>query len=244
MDTSNCSQTSLLDDESSSSSRHQIDDDGARHVHFSVVEEFEYEKPDYSEEEIANLWYTMEEMVGLVKYELKICEENNKKEGRCWRGLEHMKGGTDNRAERVSEITDGILDAYDELSYDSDMYKNENDRDEALRAECRARTRDDRKRAYKFGLRDATVAEEIFKEDEVKKSSSSGRRGSNESKPKTRRSGRKSSPRDRRVKRSRSNHGDGDDDEMHRKRSHSPRRPERVAPAPPMASQTILAVGA
>jgi len=254
----NASSTSSLcagddDIDESHSGHNTIEDDGQRHVHFSVVEEFEYEKPDFSPEEIADLWYTMEEMVGLVKYELKICEENNKKEGRCWRGLEHMKGGTDNRAERVTAITDGILDAYDELSYDSDQFKSDADKEEALRSECRALTRDDRKRAYKFGLRDATVAEGIIKEGKeaeaaaAKKGDGRGSRTTSKSSTKSR-SGRKSSPRDkRRVKRTRSRHSPED---SQRKRSHSPTRELRgdpataIAPPLPMEQPNAVAVGA
>ena len=230
-DASNASQTHLIEQDEDNEKEENV-----RRVRFSVVEEFEYEKPDYTEDEIADLWYTMPEMVDLVKLELQLCEDNNKKAGRCWRGLEHMKGGVDNRAERVSEICDGILDAYDELSYDSDAFATESDRDEALRSECRALTRDDRKRAYKYGLRDASIAESIFKEDEEKKSRRSSANSNNSnSKSKSSsspasRSGRKPSPRDkRRVKRSRSNHSHVSDDakEQQRQRSESPTRGDK-----------------
>ena len=239
----------LDDDLDASSGQHNVIDDNdndndsndVRRVRFSVVEEFEYDKPDFTDDEIADLWYTMEEMVGLVKEELQLCHDNNKAAGRCWRGLEHMKGGVDNRAERVSAILDSILDAYDELSYDSDVRQTESDREEALRGECRALTRDDRKRAYKYGLRDASIAEGIYKEEEEKKSrrslsskSTSNRSKSNSSPQRSpRSSGRKPSPRDkRRVKRNRSNHGEAEDDEKgQRQRSETPtrgnRRPER-----------------
>lgn len=139
-------------------------DDGVKRVRFSVADEYEYEKPDFTEDEIANLWYTMDEMISLVEFELKICEENNKKEGRCWRGLEYMKGGTDNRAARVSEIINGILDVYDELVRTNDgTGDGDDERNEALRAECRSHSRVDRKRAYTFGLRDAASAKEIWR---------------------------------------------------------------------------------
>lgn len=142
----------------------ELEDDGVRRVRFSVADEYEYEKPDFTEQEIANLWYTMDEMIGLVEFELKICEENNKREGRCWRGLEYMKGGTDNRAARVSEIINAILDVYDELVQANDgTGKGGEERDEALRSECRSHSRVDRKRAYTFGLRDAASAKEVWK---------------------------------------------------------------------------------
>ena len=142
----------------------ELEDDGVKRVRFSVADEYEYEKPDFTEQEIANLWYTMDEMIGLVEFELKICEENNKKEGRCWRGLEYMKGGTDNRAARVSEIINEILDVYDELVQSNNgAGKGGEERDEALRAECRSHSRVDRKRAYTFGLRDAASAKEVWK---------------------------------------------------------------------------------
>jgi len=217
-------------------------------VTFTVVEEFEFEKPDYTEEEVASLWYTMEELVGLVRYELQICEENNKKERRCWRGLEHMKGGVDNRQERVAEAIDGILNAYDELYFDSDQQTTEaGEREEALRAECRARTRDDRKRAYKFGLRDEVVVEEIAKEAAKRKSRSRHSRSSNNSNSSKSKEqgkssrhsagGRKSSPREikRRVKRTRSNSRE----EARKVKSHSPER-ERLA----MKQQSLVTANA
>jgi len=151
-----------------------------RCLRFSVVEEFEYENPEYTEEDVANLWYTMEEMVGLVKHEMKLhqdkqqIQQQNKenmtrelsrllKEETSWRGLEHMQGAVDTRADRVADVIDAILDAYDELSYESDDL--EEDREEALRSECRALTREDRKRAYKYGLKDASIAKEIHHQD-------------------------------------------------------------------------------
>lgn len=141
----------------------QLDDEPVeKRVHFSVVEEFEYEVEEFTEEELELLWYTMDDMVALVKRELKLNEKESKKESHSWRGLEHMQSGVDDRSERVQQICDAILDAYDELCEDSDA--KESDKAEALRAECRALTREDRKRAYKFGLRDQAVAETICKD--------------------------------------------------------------------------------
>ena len=133
-----------------------------KQVRFSVVEEFEYEADELTEEEIALLWYTMEDMVDLVKHELKLNEEESRKESHSWRGLEHMQSGVDDRAERVQQICDAVLDAYDDLCEDSDS--KDSDKAEALRAECRALTREDRKRAYKYGLKDQSVAEAIHKD--------------------------------------------------------------------------------
>lgn len=162
-----------------------------KRVRFSVVEEFEYEVEDFTEEEIALLWYTMEEMVDLVKHELHLNETESKKQSHSWRGLEHMQGGVDNRAERVQQICDAILDAYDDLCEDSSSDEKGEDMAEKLRNECRTLTREDRKRAYKYGLRDQAVAESLQKDGspnkrrhgkESGKGSSSGSSSSKESK--------------------------------------------------------------
>lgn len=170
-----------------------------KQVRFSVVEEFEYEAEEFTEEEVELLWYNMEVMVDLVKHELKLNEEDSRKESHSWRGLEHMQSGVDDRAERVQQVCDAVLDAYDDLCEDSDA-KN-SDKEEALRAECRALTREDRKRAYKFGLKDQSVAEAIHKDSgsrskrkQTKKdgsSSSSSKESSSSSASKTKESRRK-----------------------------------------------------
>jgi hypothetical protein len=138
-----------------------------RRVRFSVVEEIEYEVEEFTAEEKDQLWYTMEDMVALAKFEIKLCEENNRKAGCTWRGLEHMQTGEDVRQPRVAQILDAILDAYDDI-YADDM-TNEADKVEQLRDACRALTREDRKSAYKWGLRDQSVAVKIYEEENASK---------------------------------------------------------------------------
>lgn len=136
-------------------------------VRFSVVEEFEYKVDEFTAEEKALLWYTTEDMFALAKYEIKLCEENNRKAGCTWRGLEHMQTGEDLRQARVADILDAILDAYDDIGAD-DVAK-EDDKIEQLSNACRGLTRGDRKSAYKWGLRDASVAAKIHEEETAPK---------------------------------------------------------------------------
>ncbi|CAB9523786.1 expressed unknown protein [Seminavis robusta] len=170
-----------------------------RGVRFSVVEEFEFECFDYTEEERNELWYNMEEMVELAKYEMQLCNENNRKEGCTWRGLEHMQTGEDERQERVAELLDRALDAFDEIFMDEMM--DEDEKADLLRDACRSLTREDRKRAYKWGLRDASIADKIQEESDkkrpMKKSQSkeggsrSSKDGQRSSKDSTRRGGKR-----------------------------------------------------
>jgi hypothetical protein len=138
-----------------------------RRVRFSVVEEIEYEFEPFTAEERDLLWYTMEDMVALAKHEIKLCEENNRKAGCTWRGLEHMQTGDDVRQPRVAQTLDAILDAYDDI-FSDDMVK-EDDKVEKLSDACRALTRGDRKSAYKWGLRDQSVAVKIYEEEHAPK---------------------------------------------------------------------------